>query len=135
MPPAVRRAVEPPLRTVNITVPSRPLLRSPREFLCDGLSIRVGQLFGSEVESQLVDGAGEAERQLVAVVYCRARIAANVKGLIDGHEQWNRVIDLLASQFLAIDRKHAGAAFPGTWSVVFEVEHDSVLARRESIRG
>src|SRR5271167_1941306 len=58
-------------------------------------------------------------------------IESNVKGLVKGHEQRNRVLDGLLGQFLAIHREHAGAAFAGAGTVVFEIKNDGVLARLE----
>ncbi len=43
----------------------------------------------------------------------------------------NRVRDRLAGKLLAIHRQHAGATLAGAGAVVFEVEHDRVLARLE----
>src|SRR5712671_1424153 len=95
---------------------------------CSGLLLRRRHLRRPEIKGQLVDFAGEAERELVTLVHRRAGIDPNVEGLVDGHHQWNRVRDLVTGQRLAIDRKYASAALAGPRPIVFEVEHDRVLA-------
>ena len=87
----------------------------------------------AEFEGQLVDRAGEAEWQLVTVVHSCARVAADVEGLVDGHEDWNRVRDRLFSQFLAVHCEYTGATLAGAGTVIFEVEDERVLAGRERL--
>ena len=54
--------------------------------LCDDLSVRIRQLLWPKVKGQLVDRAGECERQLVVIVHCCTSIAPNVEGLVYGHQ-------------------------------------------------
>src|SRR5439155_3673251 len=98
-----------------------------------GLLFLRGYLRRPEFEGQLVNRASEAERQRVAVVHPRTGIDANVESLVNGHHQRNRMLECLAGQFLAVNRKHAGAAFAGAGTVVFEVEDERVLARCERL--
>src|SRR5262249_22336156 len=82
----------------------------------------------SKLERQLVDLAGELERQLVAVIHARAGINADVEGLVDRHQERNRVRDRLAGNLLAVYRQHAGAALAKAGAIILEIEHDGVLA-------
>jgi len=66
---------------------------------------------------------------VVLVVHRRARVDADVEGLVNDHEERNRVRDLLAGDVLAVHLQDTGAALAKAGSVVFEVEYDSVLAR------
>src|SRR6516164_1244388 len=87
-----------------------------------------------ELDRQLVELAGEAERRLVViVVYPRASIHPDVEGLIDGHEERNGMWDALAGYFLAVHRQRAGAALAEAGTVVFEVEQDGMLAGRKGV--
>src|SRR5262245_56980666 len=93
-----------------------------------------GQLRWPELEGQLVDLAGEAERYLVVlVVHRRAGVDAHVECFVDGYENWNGVRNLLGRNVFAVNHEHAGATLAETGSVVLEVEHDGVLARRERL--
>src|SRR5690349_12202916 len=85
----------------------------------------------SELERQLVDLAGELERQLVAVVHAGAGINADVEGLVDRHDERDRVRDRLAGNLLAVNGQHAAAALAIAGPVIFEIERDGVLARLE----
>lgn len=80
------------------------------------------QLRRPEIKGQLVDGPGEMKRHLVTVVHRRTRIATNVEGLADSHEEGNRVRDRFAGVFLAIHRQYARATFARPRAVVFEVK-------------
>ncbi len=92
------------------------------------------QLRRPELEGELVELAGEAERHLVVlVVHGRARIDAHVEGFVDRHEERNGVRDFLGGDFLVVHLQDAGAAFAEAGAIVFEVEHDGVLARRERV--
>src|ERR1700757_4694796 len=110
----------------------RSVVRS-RERPLHALAVICGQLLRPDLVSQLVDRAGKAERQFVAVVYARAGIHSNVEGFIKRHEEWNRVLHLLLRQHFAVDRQHAGTALTKAWPVVFEIEDDAVLARFERL--
>src|SRR5262245_10862613 len=91
------------------------------------------QLFLSELEGELVDRATEAKRQAVAVVDRRAGVDPNVETLVDRHEERNGVLDFLARQLLPVNQEHTGTALAEAGSVVFEVEHDRVLAGFERV--
>src|SRR5947207_2582228 len=93
--------------------------------------IRRRHLRRSELDRQLVDRAGELERQPVAVVHTRAGVHADVECFVKGHGQRYGVLDRLAIQLLPVHREHAGAAFAWAGTVVFEVEHDGVFAGLE----
>ena len=91
---------------------------------------------GPSLKVSLSSVAGEAERHLVVVVVDRrAGIDADVEGLVDRHQERDGVRDLLAGDLLAVDLQHAGAALAEAGSVVGEVEHDRVLARRRAPPG
>ena len=74
------------------------------------LLIIAGQLRWPEVECQLVDLPGKLERQLIAVIHPRAGIDANIEGLVDCHEECNRVRDRFPGVLFAIHRERPGAA-------------------------
>src|SRR4051794_15973022 len=107
---------------------SRSFERVPHQLLLTARHLRRAKLVG-----QLVDLAGEAERQLVAVVHRGAGITADVKGLVDRHQEGNRVRHRLLGDLLAVNREYTGAALAGAGSIVFEVKHDRVLARLERV--
>jgi hypothetical protein len=65
--------------------PARLVMRRGQSVRC-GLFFNFGQLRRPEFEGQLVDRAGELERQLVAVIHPRASIEPNIEGLINGHQ-------------------------------------------------
>ena len=93
------------------------------------------QFRGSQLDRQLVELAGEAERRLVVVVvHARAGIDSDIEGLVDGKATWNSVRDGFLGDFLAVHRQDARAAFRHAGPVVFEVKHDGVLARRQCLR-
>jgi hypothetical protein len=79
----------------------------PRFFKCvpHELLIIAGQLRRPEVECQLVDLPCELERQLVAVIHPRAGIDADIEGLVDCHEECNRVRDRFGGILFAIHRQ------------------------------
>src|SRR5262245_41741923 len=100
----------------------------------DGLLIIAGELHWSKLEGELVKLAGEAERRLVVfVVNRRARIDAHIEGFIDGQEEWDSVRDLVGGNFLVIHLEDAGASLAKAGAIVFEVEDDGMLARRERL--
>ena len=110
---------------------SRLIVRACEAFLKVRLTPR-RYLRRPELDGQLVELAGEAERRLVVlVVHARAGIHADIEGLVDRHEGRDGVRDLLAIHFLAVHRQDAGAALGHAGAVVFEVKHDGVFARRE----
>src|SRR5215471_16799125 len=85
----------------------------------------------SKLERQLVYLARELERQLVAVIHASSGINADVEGLVDRHQERNRVRDRLAGNLLAVDRQHASAALAKAGAIILEIERDGVLARLE----
>src|SRR5271156_4306743 len=93
--------------------------------------VRRHQLLRPELERQLVDFAGEVERQLVAIVHRCAGIAADVKGLINGHQKRDRVLHCLPRQLLTVHREYAGATLAWTGTIVLEIERDRVLTSRQ----
>ena len=65
------------------------------ERILNDLVVVLGQLRRPKLDGQLVELAGEAERHLVVVVVDRrARVDADVEGLVDRHEERNGVRDL-----------------------------------------
>src|SRR5436190_24241272 len=58
-----------------------------------GLLVLSRHLVRPEFVGQLVNRPGKVEGQRVAVVHPRAGIAADVEGLVEGHEDRNRVRD------------------------------------------
>src|SRR5262249_33683115 len=102
--------------------------------MLDGLLVIAAQLRWPELEGQLVDLAGERERHLVVlVVDWRAGVDAHVESFVDGYQEWSGMRDLLAGDFVAIHPQGADPAFAEARPIVFEVEHDGVLARRERL--
>src|SRR5208337_4262391 len=81
------------------------------------------QLLRPELIVQLVDRSRKAEWDVIREVHRRAGIESDVKGLVNGHEQWNRVRDRFACDFVAIHRQHTRASLGGARSVILEVEH------------
>src|SRR5215510_374184 len=104
------------------------------EGVLDDLMVIAGQLRWPELEGQFVDLAGEAERHLIVlVVHRRAGVDAHVECFVDGYQEWSGVRNLLGRNLFAVHHEHAGAALAEAGSVVLEVEHDGVLARRERL--
>src|SRR6266516_3198716 len=83
------------------------------------------------MDERLVVSLGVCFFNGLAILHPRPGIHTDVEGFVDGHHQWDRVLDRLLGQFLAIHGEYAGAALGGTGAVVFEVEHKRVLARLE----
>src|SRR5262245_9177306 len=98
------------------------------------LMVIARQLRRPELECELVELASKAERHLVIlVVHWRATIDAHVKGLVYGDEERSGVWDLACNHFLVVHPQGACAALTEAGAVVFEIEHDAVLARRERL--
>src|SRR5262249_20092751 len=99
------------------------------------LMIIAGQLRRPELETKLVDLASEAERHLVIlVVNGGAGIDSHIEGLVYRDEKWNSVRDLACRMFFIVHSQNARTALAEPGSIVFEVEHDGVLARPERVR-
>src|SRR5213592_1727470 len=96
------------------------LVRGFGDRICCGLLLLCCHLRRAKLDSQLVNRAGELERQLVAVVHARACVQADIEVFINGHDQRNRVCDFLAGQLLAIHREYSGATLARAGAVVFE---------------
>src|SRR5215468_8585575 len=65
---------------------------------------------------------------------CRLRPASvhtDIEGLVDRLDERNGVRDRPSRDFLAIHQQDAGAAFAETGTVVLEIKHDGMLARRQ----
>src|SRR5438045_478474 len=99
--------------------------------VCCGPLLRRRHLRRTEFEGQLIDCAREAEWEFVALIHSGAGVQANVEGFVNGHDQRNRVRDRLLRQLPTVHREHASTALAGAGAVVFEFEHECVLARRE----
>src|SRR5262245_66485882 len=95
---------------------------------------------------QLVDLAGKPKWDLIVVVIDRSTsVRSNVECLVPLQHKRHSTIHRLGRNNLAVDfqRASAGAADSGqvvegkrgvAKTVVLEVEHDAVLARRENVR-
>ena len=87
-----------------------------------------------DLDRQLVERAGEAERHLVVlVVDRRAGIDADVEGLVDRHQERNGMRDRLLGDLRAVDAQHALAALAEAGTIIGEVEDDGVLAGRQRL--
>src|SRR5262245_58358042 len=95
------------------------------------LSIICSQLIAPDFVSQLVDRSSKAEWELVTVVHCRAGIHPDVERFVERHQERDSMLYCLARQHLPIHGQYASAAFAGSGTVVLEVEHDGVFARRQ----
>src|ERR1700733_6148766 len=85
-----------------------------------------------QTNRQLVELPCESERHLVVlVVHRRAGVDADIKGFVNRHEKRYGVGNPFAGHSVSVNGQHAVSAFTETGTVVFEVKHDSVLARRE----
>src|ERR1051326_2804261 len=92
------------------------------------------QLYRSESIGQLSDLAGKAERDLIVlVVHRRAGIHADIEGLIDCHDERDRVWDLPVGDLFVVHLQHTCTAFAEAGPVISEVEHDGMLARRQGL--
>ena len=87
-----------------------------------------------KLERQLIELPGEAERHLVIlVINGGTRVDAHVKSFVDGHDERNGVRDFPGGDVLIVDPQDASAAFAESRAIVFEFEHEGVLARRERL--
>ena len=77
----------------------------------------------AKLVGQLVDLSREAERQLVAIVHRGAGITADVKGLVDRHQEGNRMRHRLFGDLLAINREHTGGGCKRSCLVRFRREN------------
>src|SRR4030095_5078856 len=88
-----------------------------------------------DLDRQLVERAGEAERHLVVVVVDRAAgVDAHVEGFVDRRYEGDGVRDRLLGDLRAIDAQDAGAALGEAGPVIGEIEDDAVLAGRQRVR-
>src|SRR5215475_13447047 len=96
--------------------------------------LRLGHLLRLELEGELVELAGEAERHVVPVFEeadRRAGIHADIKALIPLEGEGNRVLHGLLVHLLAVHAQRAGAAFAEAAAVELEIEDERVLTGRE----
>src|ERR1700737_100597 len=98
----------------------------PRSFECvpNEFLFVICHLFRTKFVRQLVDLAGEAERQLVAVIHRRAGVTPDVKRFVDGHDYRNCVRDFLSRHLIAIDCQYTGATLARARAVILEVEYN-----------
>src|ERR1039458_3235220 len=86
---------------------------------------------GFEFKGQLVDLAGELERDFVAILDERKRsagIQADVEGFVLRECDRGGVFHRIFGHFLAVHREHACPSFAQARTVGLEVEDDGVLA-------
>ena len=84
-----------------------------------------------EFEGQLIDLAGELERNVVAVLDHRdagARVLADVEGFVLRERDRGGVFQGFPGHFLAIHGQHARPTLAQTGTIGLEVEDDGVLA-------
>ena len=89
------------------------------------------QLLRFEVKGELVDRAGELERNIVAILQQRdagARVLADVEGFVLRERDWGAMFHGIFGHFLAIHREHALPALAQAWFIGLVVEDDGVLA-------
>ncbi len=87
----------------------------------------------NQLDGQLVELAGEAERRLVVVVvHAGASVDPNIEGLINRNDRWDGVRDLLAVHLLTVYRKDASAALGHAGTVIFEVKYEWYACPRAS---
>ena len=106
------------------------------ERMLDGLVVVLSELRWPQLDGQLVERAGKAERRLVVLVlHAQAGINADIEGLVDRHEGRDGVRDLLAIHFLAVHRQDAGAASTlANWTCPKALPSLAVAASTGSIR-
>jgi hypothetical protein len=96
----------------------------------DDLLIVARELRRPQFESELIELASEPERHLIVlVVHWRACIDAYIEGFVDGQEERSGMGSCVVSDFLVIHLQDARAALAESWPIIFEIEHDGVLAR------
>src|SRR3954454_4257505 len=94
------------------------------------LMLVAGELHRPDLDGELVKLAGEAEGHLIVlVVNGGTGIDTHVEGFLDGNDERNGVRDLVGGDLLLFHLQDARAALAEAGSIVFEVEHDGVLAR------
>src|SRR5512144_2562074 len=85
-----------------------------------------------ELEGQLVDLAGELERNIVAILQHRdtgARVLADVEGFVFRERDRGGVFHGIPGRLLAVHGEYTRAPLAEPWSSGLEVEDDGVLAR------
>src|SRR5260370_25678102 len=83
-------------------------------FMLDS-AVLLGQLLATELERDFRKFAGEAERHLVVVVIHRsACVDADIERLVNRHNERNRVRNLLAGSFPAVNGQHAATSLSCT---------------------
>src|SRR5215475_6229872 len=123
------RPVKHPLVASTISIP-RTARRTPRSFLLARVVVPLPFLdetllvLGRELrpidrQRQLVELAGERERHLVLlVVHRRAGVGTDVEGLVELHDDRDRVLHLLGADDLAVDLERPLPRLPDTTHAV-----------------
>src|SRR5262245_43398633 len=101
-------------------------------FLVGGSSdlpaVRVCQLLRFKLDRHIVEPASETERNLIVLVIDRrAQVGADIKSLVDRHEEWDRVRDLLVGDHPSIYAQNARTALAEAGSVISEFKRDRML--------
>jgi hypothetical protein len=84
-----------------------------------------------EFEGQLVDLAGELERNIVAIFHQRdpgAGVLADVEGFVLREGDRGGVVHGISGNFPAVHGEHTCPSLAQTWTVSLEVKDDGVLA-------
>src|SRR5262245_31871200 len=127
---------------------SRYLFARPVVAACgfEFLDVLGRQLRSVDRQREFVNLSGKLERHLVVTIIHRGTgISADVEVLVPLHNQWNGMLHTLSCYFSAIDFEHAGAASTNSTyaiegkgfdahTVVFKVEFQRMLARRQCVR-
>src|SRR5579862_6244853 len=98
---------------------------------CTELVLRAGVLLRFELESELVDLAGELERNVVAIFHQRdtgAGVLTHIEGFVLRERDRNGVLHGILGHFLAVHGQHPSSALAQLRTVGLEVEDDGVLA-------
>jgi hypothetical protein len=82
------------------------------------LDVRWRELRPIDLQRQLVERAGELERDLVVVGNRRAGIGADVEVFIPLHDERDRMLHRFARHFFAVDFERAGATAANATDVV-----------------
>ena len=95
------------------------------------LGLRGRVLLGFELEGQLVDLAGELERNIVAIFQQRdpgTGVLADVEGFVLRKRDRGGVFHGILRHFLAVHGEHARTPLAQTWTIRLEIKDDGVLA-------
>src|SRR5215471_550044 len=113
---------------VRRTVDRSPLVMRSSAADPNGLTVLVTELLAPEIEGQLGELPGEAERHLVVVVvHWGAGIDAHVEGFVEGHDDRNGMRNFLGGDLAVDDLQHTGSALAEPLPVVGKVELNGKL--------